>query len=78
MVDWGTAVGEGEILRCRQPYKRGLHTQWEGALARFTPQTSKHRAGREAVGFSSQSAISPGMPCGKAGCISILNSTVKV
>lgn len=78
MVAQGMAVGEGEMLLQRQAYKRGLHMRWEGALACFTPQPSKHRAGQEAMGFSVESAISPGMPRGKAGCISILSSGVKV
>lgn len=78
MVPQGTATSKGEIFTQRQAYERGLHTQWEGALACFAPPLSKRGAGREAMGFSVQSAISPGMPCGKAGCISILNSGMKV
>lgn len=78
MVAQGRSMGEGEILTGKQAYKPGLHMRWEGALTRFTAQPSKRGTGREAVGFSVQSAISLGMPCGKAGCISILNSSVEV
>lgn len=70
----GQSPQASERLWARQASMGGLHMEWEGALAASLPSLQSMVL---AVGSSVQSAISPGMPCGKAGCISILGSGVK-